>query len=63
MIISGIGTLVAWAMLIGWFAFDEVPDHWTLGGTALVVGAGLYAVHRERTRHAASATAGAAGGR
>lgn len=41
-------TLVAWAVLIGWLAFGEVPDVWTVSGTGLVVAGGLYAMYRER---------------
>ena len=42
-------TIVAWAMLIGWLFFRELPDSWTLAGTTLVIAGGLYALHRERT--------------
>ena len=40
--------VVAWAMLLGWLAFGEIPDAYTLGGSALVICGGLYALHRER---------------
>lgn len=43
-------TLVAWAVLIGWLVFGEIPDAWTVFGTALVVAGGLYAMYRERNR-------------
>ena len=43
-------TLVAWAVLIGWWVFGEIPDAWTVFGTALVVAGGLYAMYRERNR-------------
>ncbi len=31
----------------GYLVFSEVPDGWSLGGAALIVGSGLYALHRE----------------
>ena len=34
----------------GWLAFAEIPDAWTVCGTALVVAGGLYAMYRERDR-------------
>src|SRR5690606_1764328 len=37
-----------WALLIGYFAWGEVPDALAWGGIAIVVGAGLYAFGRER---------------
>lgn len=41
-------TSLVWAILLGLFVFGEWPDLWTWTGSALVVGAGLYAVLRER---------------
>lgn len=43
-------TLLLWATVIGYFAFDHIPDHWTLAGAGLVLASGLYAWHRERVR-------------
>jgi drug/metabolite transporter (DMT)-like permease len=40
---------IIWAVLIGIFAFDSYPDFWTIAGTCLLAGAGLYVWHRERT--------------
>ena len=40
---------IIWATLIGIFAFDSYPDFWTVAGTCLLAGAGLYVWHRERT--------------
>lgn len=39
---------IIWAVLIGIFAFDSYPDFWTVAGTCLLAGAGLYVWHRER---------------
>lgn len=41
-------TSLVWAILLGLALFDEWPDGWTWAGSALVVGAGLYAILRER---------------
>ena len=43
-------TLLIWAGLCGYFAFGEVPDRIALFGSALIVGSGLYALHREVVR-------------
>jgi drug/metabolite transporter (DMT)-like permease len=34
----------------GYLVFSELPDHWTLIGAVLIVGSGLYALHREAAR-------------
>lgn len=36
------------ATLIGWFFFGDFPDPLTWGGTAIIIGAGIYVFHRER---------------
>ncbi len=41
-------SILLWALLIGAFVFDEIPDAWALFGAALVVGSGLFSFHRER---------------
>jgi drug/metabolite transporter (DMT)-like permease len=38
------------AIAIGAFVFDEIPDALTLIGAALIIGSGLYALARERAR-------------
>jgi len=43
-------TIVLWAIVMGYFFLGEVPSWWTLAGSAVVVGAGLYTFHRERAR-------------
>jgi drug/metabolite transporter (DMT)-like permease len=40
-------TIIVWAILIGVFLFGERPDTWGWIGIALIVGAGLYTLHRE----------------
>jgi drug/metabolite transporter (DMT)-like permease len=34
---------------LGYLVFGDVPDAWTLVGAAVIVGSGVYLVHRERT--------------
>jgi drug/metabolite transporter (DMT)-like permease len=34
----------------GYLVFSELPDGWSLAGAALIVGSGLYALHREVAR-------------
>jgi drug/metabolite transporter (DMT)-like permease len=41
---------IAWAVLFGWIVFGDLPSGWTLLGTALIVGASLYIMHREMKR-------------
>lgn len=43
------------AFAIGWMAFGEVPDLWTICGLTAIVAGGLYAMYRER--HLASRAA------
>ena len=40
-------TSMVWAVLLGWFVWNELPGRRVLGGTVLVVLAGLIIVHRE----------------
>ena len=43
-------TLLIWAGICGYLAFGEVPDRFAMFGSALIVGSGLYALHREVMR-------------
>jgi drug/metabolite transporter (DMT)-like permease len=43
-------TLLIWAGLCGYLAFGEVPDRSAIFGSVLIVGSGLYALHREVVR-------------
>jgi len=53
-------TSMVWAVLLGWFVWNELPDAWVLSGTLLVVLAGLVIVHREaRLPHHAVSIRGA----
>ncbi|GEO81704.1 DMT family transporter [Pararhodospirillum oryzae] len=42
--------MLVWAIGVGYAVFGDVPDAWTLGGGAVIVASGLYALHRERLR-------------
>lgn len=56
--------LVFGALVSGFLVFGDLPDVWTTMGMALVVGAGLYALHVEhmKSRHARIAARAAACG-
>jgi drug/metabolite transporter (DMT)-like permease len=41
-------TLVLWAIVVGLVGLGEFPDAWTLAGAAIIVGAGVFALLRER---------------
>ncbi|MGB7431981.1 MAG: DMT family transporter [Ahrensia sp.] len=46
-------TSLIWAIALGFLVFGEIPDRWTLLGSAIVVATGIYALYREhkRTKH------------
>jgi drug/metabolite transporter (DMT)-like permease len=48
-------TLLVWAALMGWLAFGDVPDGWTVVGALVVVASGLYTWHHDRRAGAGSA--------
>ena len=39
-------TIIVWASIYGYFIFSELPDKWTILGTAIIVFAGLYTLRR-----------------
>ncbi len=43
-------TLLVWATIMGYIAFGNLPDMWTIIGGTIVVGSGLYTIYRERAR-------------
>jgi drug/metabolite transporter (DMT)-like permease len=45
----GYFNLVA-ATLIGWLAFGDLPDRWTVFGALILTGSGLYVLYRETVR-------------
>ena len=40
-------TIMLWAIFLGWLLFNELPDFWTIVGTAIVVTMGLFTIWRE----------------
>ena len=40
-------TAMIWAVVFGYLIWSDLPDGWTLAGTAIVVASGLYVLHRE----------------
>ncbi len=41
-------TVMIWALLVGYFVFDETPDRATIIGCSLLIATGLYSFWRER---------------
>lgn len=41
-------TGLIFAIILGWSVFAQLPDFWTLVGSAVVVATGIYTFHRER---------------
>src|SRR3954453_2297602 len=41
-------TMIVWAVALGWLVFGDVPDAFTLAGSAIIVMAGLYIFWREQ---------------
>jgi drug/metabolite transporter (DMT)-like permease len=43
-------TQLVWVVALGYLVFGDVPDGWTLVGATIVIGSGLYILHREQIR-------------
>lgn len=43
-------SILIWAGIAGYVVFGELPDRWSLIGATLIVGSGVYALHREAVR-------------
>ncbi len=41
-------TALLWAVVLGWLAFGDFPDFWTLIGSGIVVATGIFTIWRER---------------
>ncbi|NOR63960.1 MAG: EamA family transporter [Rhodobacteraceae bacterium] len=41
-------TILVWALLLGVFVFKDYPDFWTMVGTGIVVGTGVFTFYREQ---------------
>jgi drug/metabolite transporter (DMT)-like permease len=48
---------MVWMIGAGWLAFDQLPDMWTVCGSAIIVAGGLYIVHREHRLRVANRAA------
>lgn len=48
-------TSLLWAIVIGYVAFGELPDHYTLVGATVIIAAGLYVFYRETQLRKAAA--------
>lgn len=48
-------TGLIWAIVLGWIVFGDFPDGWTLLGSAIVVGTGVFTILREARLKSASA--------
>src|SRR3546814_5167156 len=38
---------VVWAVIFGYIVWGDLPDRWMIVGASLVIGSGLYILHRE----------------
>jgi drug/metabolite transporter (DMT)-like permease len=43
-------SLIIWAIIIGYFLFDNIPSPRIFLGVALIIGAGIYIYIREKAR-------------
>ncbi len=41
-------TVLIWAIILGYMVFGDIPDTWTVLGTAIIVATGIFTFHRER---------------
>ncbi|HZP69754.1 MAG TPA: DMT family transporter [Pseudolabrys sp.] len=41
-------TQLIWVVILGYFVFGQVPNHWTIAGATMVIASGLYLLYRER---------------
>ena len=55
-------TSLLWAIVLGFAAFGELPDGWTMVGSAIVVASGIYTLLRERQKRRMAAVAARAEG-
>ena len=38
---------ILWSVILGYLVWGDLPDSWTIVGTAVVIASGLYILHRE----------------
>ncbi len=44
-------SIVIFALVMGYLVWGDIPDRWSILGTVLIVGSGLYTLHRQRVRN------------
>jgi drug/metabolite transporter (DMT)-like permease len=49
-------TQMVWTTTLGFLVFGDLPHRWTIVGGLIVVGSGLYLLHRETVRRATAST-------
>jgi drug/metabolite transporter (DMT)-like permease len=47
-------TQIVWMVIAGYLVFGDLPDLWTVAGSAIVIASGLYLIYRERARRTAA---------
>jgi drug/metabolite transporter (DMT)-like permease len=40
-------TALIWSAILGYLIWGDVPDAWAVAGAALIIGSGVYIIHRE----------------
>jgi drug/metabolite transporter (DMT)-like permease len=55
-------TQLVWVTIFGYVVFDSLPNSWTIAGATVVIGSGLYLLHRERQLGKDTASAAAVEG-
>ena len=43
-------TSIVWGVILGYLIWGDLPDAWIITGTILIIGSGLYILHREARR-------------
>lgn len=47
-------TILLWSIMLGIVVFGDIPDFWTIVGSAIVVVTGIYTFYREQRQTASS---------
>jgi drug/metabolite transporter (DMT)-like permease len=50
-----------WSAILGYLIWGDVPDAWAVAGALLIIGSGVYVIHRETLRRAQEADGKAPG--
>ena len=49
-------TALIWSAILGYLIWGDVPDALAIGGALLIIGSGIYVIHREAIRAAEKAS-------